>query len=87
MNWQLHYNRKVVQYLIALREAGHDLRMAIFSLAVTKDGIPPASVTQYEQGLYVWEIAKHHVSYRVYRSERRIMVLDVYPIPTQEHDE
>ena len=81
MYWTLSYHHTVVQYLISLREAGHDLRYAIFSLQQTADGIPEGGVTQMEPGVYVWEIYAHQVMYRRIEQEHRLFISSVRPLP------
>lgn len=80
MHWTLSYHRTVVHYLISLREAGHALRYAIFSLQQTADGIPAAGVTQLEPDIYMWEIHDHHVVYRRIEQEHRLFISSVRPL-------
>ena len=86
MRWHLRFNRQVVQYLISLREAGHDIRVAIFSLANTKDGIPEPGATQSEPGLYVWEVAGHTVAFERFEKEKYILVTAVRPLRQEEEE-
>jgi hypothetical protein len=79
--WQLAYHRIVVQYLISLREPGHALRYAIFSLKETPDGIPERGVTQIVPGVYVWEIYDYQVFYEQIEQEHRLFISAVRPIP------
>ncbi len=87
MNWQLHYHRSVVQYLVSLREPGHDLRMAIFSLQNIKDGIPETDVTMVEQRIYQWLVEGHIVTCEVIPAKKQISVSSVVPVKADEDNE
>lgn len=84
MNWQLHYHRTVVQYLVSLRESGHDLRMAIFSLQNSKDGIPEKDVTLIDQGIYEWQVEGHMVTCEVIPAKKQISVSSVVLVKASE---
>jgi hypothetical protein len=72
--WELHYHRDVVAYLVALREEGHDLRKAIFSLQKTEGGIPPENVTVLKDDIFLWIVHEHEVTFSLTREKKRIFV-------------
>jgi hypothetical protein len=54
-HWRIHRRREVTAYLIALREAGEELRLAISSL---REGIP-SDATLTAPNTYIWFEAQH----------------------------
>jgi hypothetical protein len=82
MLWELHLHRDVIAYLVSLREAGHDVRAAIYSLQKAgPQGVPEGDVTELEQDSYMWVAAGHKIGYRIIdRDKKRIFVAEVEPI-------
>jgi hypothetical protein len=80
MKWELHYSQQVIIYLVALREAGEEIRRAIRSLQDTEDGIPSNGITQPEPNIYLWEVADHLVVYHRQQEKSRIRIVVVESI-------
>jgi hypothetical protein len=74
--WELHLRRTVIHYLVSLREAGHNLREAVYSL---QRGVPEGAY-EIEPGSYRWNVEGHKVTFEVVGSKRRIHVLTVEAI-------
>jgi hypothetical protein len=79
MLWQLHYHRDVVHYLVSMRESGHNLRFAIYSLQKSERGVPSENVTQIADNAFVWSVENHLVTLEVNAEQKRISVFNVAP--------
>lgn len=74
MRWQLHINRNVVSYFIALREQGNDLRQAIFSLQEPERVLADEALVVLVENVYLWRAAGHMITFEVKPAAQQIYV-------------
>lgn len=61
--WQVAYAEPVFLYLKRMRLYGTKLRAALAALGETADGVPVDGATQFEQNVFLWEVARYLVTY------------------------
>ena len=74
MLWQLHINRNVVSYFVSLREQGHALRQAIFSLQSPEKILASVDLVVLSQNIYLWRTAGHMITFEVKPELQQIYV-------------